>query len=615
MQRKDFLRLSGTLGLPLLLNNIPMKAFSGITGLEETTDCAAIRDRVWVIVQMEGGNDGINTVVSKSQYDLYRTNRPTIHLPETGANSIINLDASLAPNRQVGLHPVMTGFKDLYDAGKLNIVHGTGYANNNRSHFKATDHWLTGGDSTPGLFDLGSGVLGRYLDYTYPGAVTSPTPWMPDPLGLELGEDIASLAYKTNGGKYASVLLTSDASTFSTSVAGLSGPAINPLPASQMGSRIQHVHTVEQSINAYSTRITNTYNAGANLATYPANSYLAYQLKTVARILKGGSKTRIFLVHTGGYDTHDTQSVAGAVHTGGHANLLKNLADSLKAFQTDLQLLGIEDRVITSTFTEFGRTVDENGNRGTDHGGVNPMFIIGKGVKPGTTGNPPDMNMVVDRACVDLQTDYRSVYAAILQDFMGAGNTALAAANLGTFAKSPVISTTAKAASSCYTDIILPIRITNLDAIAENDGSVTVLWKTRLETETDYFEVERNNGSGDFLPVGRKPAAGNSSVTKSYQLNDPQPLNGINQYRLKQVDKNGDFAYYGPVVVNIRNKQKRPEVRISPNPANSFFNIVIQMPYKDIRISTTNGNIRGNVMVNIQTATGFKYTQQVVCRK
>jgi uncharacterized protein (DUF1501 family) len=641
MKRRDFLRYTGTLGVPLLLNKIPANAFSGLDGLTDNTDCLAIRNRVLVLIQMEGGNDGLNTVVPLNQYSLYRTNRPTIYIPDSGANSLINLDTTLPAARQVGIHPAMTAFKDLYDNGKLNVIHGVGYTNNNRSHFKATDHWLTAGDSTPARFDLEAGFMGRYLEYTYPGAVTSPTSWMPDPLALELGANTASIGFKTNLGRYASILLTTDASTFSTSVAGLGGPVINPLPTTQMGNRIQYINSVEQSINAYSTRVTNTYNAGTNLAVYPANSWLSYQLKTVARILKGGSKTKIFLVHVGGYDTHNNQNIAGAMHTGNHANLLRDLADSIKAFQTDLQLLGIEDRVMTATFTEFGRTVDENGNRGTDHGGVNTMFVIGKGVQPGTTGDPINLSLVDDRALIDLKFDYRSVYSALLQDFLGAGNNALNAALISSFPKPAIVSTAAKADVTCFSDIILPVRISELRATPENDGSVTVSWKTATETNTHYFEIERNDGNSNFVSIGRVNAAGNAAFAKNYSFSDKQPLAGLNLYRLKQVDRNGDFSYYGPVSVNLRKRIPTPELRIAPNPAITYFDIQLQMPASDqlvlrifdiqghllkteqhrlsrgansIRINTGGTSLRGKLIVQLQTSGGFKHSQQVLVR-
>jgi uncharacterized protein (DUF1501 family) len=643
MNRRKFLRESMVLGgVPVLVGGLPISAFARFDMPFTSTDCAAIRERVLVIIQMEGGNDGLNTIIPKAQYSIYKNKRPLIAIPDTGANAFINLDGTLPVNNQVGLHPAMTAFKDLYDAGKLNVMHGVGYANNNRSHFKGTDLWLTAGDTnTPGLFDLTSGWMGRYLDYSYPGLINNPTPSMPDPLALELGATSGSLGFKTTTGQYANILLTTDAGSFSSSVAGLGGPPVNPFPASQMGSRLAYVRNIELSINAYSTRVTNTYNAGTNLATYPANSWLAYQLKTVARIIKGGSKTRVFMVHTSGYDTHNGQTELNSPTTGQHATILKDLADSVKAFQTDLQLMNLEDKVMTATFSEFARTLNENGSRGTDHGGVNSMFIIGKGVRPGVSGNPINLTNVVDDAVMDLQFDYRRVYTALLQDFMGAGNGALNATLLSNFqtTKPDIINNAAKADVSCYADIIVPVKLTDLRAVMENDGSVTVHWTTQQELNTSHFIVERSGSIGPYEDMGRVDGYGNSSVPRYYKLNDRTPLRGINIYRLKQVDKNGDFSYYGPVTIRVNNNATAT-ISIMPNPATSFFNIVVnatKASRAQVQVYDMQGHLlmkqeysvavggntwripadrfaKGQVVVLVQTANGIKHSQQILIR-
>jgi uncharacterized protein (DUF1501 family) len=643
MDRRKFLRDSMLLGgVPVIIGNLPIRAFANLNSPLTNTDCLAIRNRVMVIIQMEGGNDGLNTIIPKAQYSIYKTKRPTIAIPETGANAFINLDNTLPVNNQVGLHPAMTAFKDLYDAGKLNVMHGVGYADNNRSHFKGTDLWLTAGDvTTPGLFDLTSGWMGRYLDYSYPGLINNPTPQMPDPLALELGASTGSLGFKTNGGQYANILLTTDAGNFSTAVAGLGGPPVNPFPTSQMGIRLAHVRNIEQSINAYSTRVTNTYNAGNNMATYPANSWLSYQLKTVARLIKGGSKTRVFMVHTGGYDTHNGQVVSGNPTTGHHANILKDLADSIKAFQTDLNLLGLEDKVITATFSEFGRTLGENASMGTDHGGVSNLFIVGKGVRPGVSGNPVNLTNVVDDGVMDLQFDYRRIYTALLQDFMGAGNGALSATYLSNFQnnKPNIISEATKADPACYADILVPVKLTDFTAVLESDGSVTVKWTTQQELNTSHFMVERSGTIGGYEELGRVNGFGNSSIPRNYQFNDRTPLRGTNLYRLKQVDKNGDFTYYGPVPIRVNNNVAAT-VAIAPNPAIGFFNIqtnanksgraTVQifdlqghlLTKQEFTMSNGTNNWRinidrfakGNVVVLIQTSTGIKHSQQIAIK-
>jgi len=641
MQRRNFLKNSILFGgAQLVFNNIPMKTFGMPTSPLTNSDCNAIKDRVLVLIRMEGGNDGLNTIIPVSQYATYRNSRPNIAIPDTGANAFIHLDNTLPDEKKVGLHPAMTAFKDLYDAGKLNVINGAGYADNNRSHFKATDLWLSAGDSTPAAFDYSSGFMGRYLDFSYPGLINNPTTAMPDPLGLELGSSSASLGFKAENGQYTNVLLTVDAGSFSTYVSGLGGAPDSPFATSQMGNRLAYLRNIELSINSYSTRITNTYNAGTNLATYPSNSNLSNQLKTVARIVKGGSKTKIFLVQCGGFDTHANQVVTGNTTTGNHANLLRDLANSIKAFQTDLQLLNIEDKVMTATFTEFGRTLAENGSLGTDHGGVNNMFIIGKSLNAGVTGNVPNLTNIVDGGVVDLQNDYRSIYATLLQDFLGAGTLPLNAAKLDLFAtnKPPIIKETAKADPSCYTSVILPVSLTQLQATLKTDGTVVVSWKTEQESSSSHFEIEKSDALTAFENIGRVDAAGFSSLTKNYRFIDLVPFKGINQYRLKQVDRNGSFSYYGPVVVRV-STQSKTLITMGPNPCRGRLNIRITADSNEIAniviydvqghlllrqnntISRGENSIlvstskfgKGMIIVNIKLKNGTQHSQQIIC--
>jgi len=162
MKRRNFLKYTAPLAAaPMMLQGRSMSPFMTQRMMEAFTNCAEVADRTIVLIQMKGGNDGLNTIVPLDQLSDYAFIRPTTKLAET---DLINLDTTLAIEDQVGLHPAMTGFKDLYDSGKLNIVQGVNYDNNNKSHFKGTDLWLTGGDSTPANFGLTTGWMGRYLD-------------------------------------------------------------------------------------------------------------------------------------------------------------------------------------------------------------------------------------------------------------------------------------------------------------------------------------------------------------------------------------------------------------------------------------------------------------------
>ena len=202
--------------------------------------------------------------------------------------------------------------------------------------------------------------------------------------------------------------------------------------SSEYIDNINFINGMEMAATNYAQRISTVFNAGSNAVTYPQFN-LADQLKTVARMISGGSKTKIFLLRIDGFDNHanqvDSQSNS---HLGKHADLLTELSDSIKAFQDDLEQLGIDENVVTTTFTEFGRKPIENGNKGTDHGNLGPMFVIGKGVQPGITGTHLSLENFTYGGNIkhfDLETqmqhDYRQVYAAIIGDFLGASTSTI----------------------------------------------------------------------------------------------------------------------------------------------------------------------------------------------
>jgi uncharacterized protein (DUF1501 family) len=579
MQRREFLKNSGKVGVgSLLLNGIPVSGFSSPNSPNFT--CQEIRDRILVMVNLFGANDTLNTVVPIQQYDIYAANRPTIKIPDTGANKYLVLDTTLPANQQTALHPIMTPFKTLYDQGKLNVVHGVGYLNNNRSHFKSDDLWNTAGDVSPANFNFDSGWAGQLFEFRYPGLLGSTTPALPDPPCVELGSTNGSLLFQTSTNNNASLLLTnSNVSSFYNTLVSVGGISPASFPASDYGLEMKYVDDVQKLSNVYAQRIQTVFNAGNNSTVVYPNSNIANQLKTVARLIKGGSKSSIYMVHQYGFDTHGAQVVTGDSTTGLHTNLLKDLTEAVKAFQDDIALLGFEDRVVTATHSEFGRTIDENSGVGTDHGGVSTMFIIGKGVKPGVTGTPIDLSpsKVSDRALTDLQYDYRRVWSALLQDFMGHGIQPMTAARMQDYVatKAPIVATTHIAPPSCYINqIVLPITITYLKANLQPSGIAEVLWETSSESNCKEFEVEHSTDSLFWSILGKVNGNGNSSTPKNYTYLHTNPIVGKNFYRLWQIDLNGSRRQYGPVVLNVKDKAGFT-VKNYPNPAIFDFNVTI----------------------------------------
>ncbi len=422
MKRRNFLKILPPLGVtPFVLNGFSMLPFANRQMANVLASCEGVSERVLVLIQLKGGNDGLNTIIPLPDYDRYMALRGTIGIAEAAA---IPLDTTLPNGDQVGLHPSMTGIKALYDQGWAAIVQGVGYQSMNQSHFKGTDLWLSGGGGGGALNNITSGWMGRALQAFYPQVTGVPTPVMPDPLGIQVGDPNTSLGFHTESEHQNSINLSGqDVAGFYSLVQTIGGAPLAEVPATEQGEELDYIMGVERSIGLYAQRITQVFNAGTNsISTYP-NTALASQLKTVARMIRGGCKTKIYLCQLGGFDNHSGQVDAGDTSVGTHAQLLKTLSDAVKTFFDDLDGLGLADRVAACTFSEFGRCAKENGSFGTDHGTLSPMFLFGKGVRPRVHGTNVDLDdLTTDNQLKTKQFDYRQVFASLLQGWLGANN-------------------------------------------------------------------------------------------------------------------------------------------------------------------------------------------------
>lgn len=443
--------------LPITLGGIPIKVMSqnALTRMASQ----GTNDRVLVILQMHGGNDGLNAIIPITDYDLYYSRRANVAIPlKNSARKIIKLDNTLPPDAQVGLHPDMGGLKDLYDRGRMSVIQGVSYYNNNGSHFRGRDISFMGGS-----FDdyFSSGWVGRYLKEAYlkenfPGKsypkdfpVKPPAnPEMLDPLAIEMGSNV-SLIFHQEGNIPMSVSIT-DPDGFNrlvngdpaTNTGGLQGfvdlgndPRGYPpdaLKNSPYGKELLWILGLEEKTKDYAKRLADVYNAAPETSAvypeiYPFNAPtgskrngLSSQFKIIAKLLDGGGinkgvKTKVFMVQIGGFDTHAGQVESYDPTMGSHAALMYHIASAMQAFQNDLKARGLEDRVLTVTTSEFGRRIESNDSYGTDHGTGAPMYVFGKGVNPGVFGKVPDLT----KDNVDMQYDYRQVYSSILRDWMG----------------------------------------------------------------------------------------------------------------------------------------------------------------------------------------------------
>ena len=453
MKRRNFLKIFPSLGVtPFVVNGLPMRPFANSTLAKIMSTCDGVEDRVLVLIQLHGGNDGLNAIIPVEQYDLYANLRPSIRIPNSGTNKFIDLDTTLASPDRVGLHPAMLAMKQMYDDGRVNIVQAAGYTDMNQSHFKGTDLWLTGGDGTAANNTIPSGWMGRSLQAMYPDVLGNPTANNPDPLGIQLGDANPSLGFHTETEHQNVINLSGqDAAGFYSLIQTIGGMPVTNIPDSDHGDEIEFIMGVELSTNLYAQRISSTFNAGSNSSvTYPTTS-LSGQLKTVARLIKGGCKTKIYLCNVGGYDTHGDQIIEGVTTTGSHANLLQQLTEATKFFFDDLKNMDLDDQVVACTFSEFGRCAEENGSFGTDHGTLAPMFLFGKNIKAGVAGTNVNLtNLTNDSQLQGVQNDYRQVFATLLQDWLGANSFVLEQAMFDGYTKLPVVDAAAVAGPDCY---------------------------------------------------------------------------------------------------------------------------------------------------------------------
>jgi uncharacterized protein (DUF1501 family) len=403
MKRREFLSNAMPMAAVTaeVINGFPITALSTQSTLVQALmQGKTLTDHVLVIVQLSGGNDGLNMVIPISTYSNYYNARTNIAIAESSILPIAGVTGT-------GLHPAMTGLQSLFADGKATVVQAVGYPSPNFSHFRATDIWMTASNSNQEVY---SGWAGRYLNYEFPNYPTGyPNSDMPDPLAIQIG---SSTSLMLQGPSQNMGMSITNPTNFYNLISGTTDPA----PATPAGKELKYIRQINQQTQRYTTVIKAAANAVTQQAPYPTSNSLADQLKIVARLVKGGLKTRVYLVNFGGFDTHSVQVNSLDHNTGNHANLLGKVSDAIKAFQDDLKFLGVEDRVIGMTYSEFGRRIKSNSSVGTDHGAAAPLFLFGKNVEPGMLGvNPTIPTTATVNDNVPFQYDFRSIYATLLE--------------------------------------------------------------------------------------------------------------------------------------------------------------------------------------------------------
>jgi uncharacterized protein (DUF1501 family) len=424
MKRRQFLQSGSIMSLPIFLGGLEVSAFgkSSLFNLVNNGD-----DRVLVLIQLNGGNDGLNMVIPLDQYSGLSQVRPTLMLPE---NTVLKL------TDKTGLHPVMSGLQQLYQEEKLAVVQSVGYPNQNRSHFRSTDIWTSGSDADKFLT---TGWAGRYLDQKYPGFPAAyPNADCPDPFAITIGNVVSETCQgpSTNF----SFTLVNEAS-----IRLVEETVAAPADSSCYSNEVEYIRNTIQQSNAYATNVLNAFQKGNNIVTYPENNVnrLANQLKVVANLISGGLGTKIYVVNIGGFDTHANQVQLGETEVladRNHAVLLKEVSDAVAVFLADCTALGISERVVGMTFSEFGRQIKANNSLGTDHGTAAPLIVFGDCVNQGVFGQNPEISVdIAPQEGVPMQYDFRSVYASLLIDWLGASESEVKNVLYNDFQKIPFI--------------------------------------------------------------------------------------------------------------------------------------------------------------------------------
>lgn len=376
---------------------------------------ASAGPRILVVVQLSGGNDGLNTVIPHAD-DAYHAARPKLAI---AASDVLRIDDA------VGLHPSMGALRERFDDGQVSIIQGVGYDQPNRSHFESMDIWHTCRRKDQSRPD---GWIGRFLSQSgtaaggdvpamhlgrepQPLAIASrdvPVPTIRDLREFQLrGKNPRALRTLLDGSFATPV--AAEMKTAETNPAGMSmpesgatGPASNDL--------LQFLRSSTQAAMAASARVQEASTDYRPVVAYP-DSELGQKMRVIAQLIDAGLNTRIYYVGLDGFDTHSRQAAT-------HANLLRQYSDAVSALVRDLHGHGHGDRVCVMTFSEFGRRVAENASEGTDHGAAGPMFLCGGGLRGGVVGPRVDLEQLREGDLAHT-VDFRQVYASVLTDWLG----------------------------------------------------------------------------------------------------------------------------------------------------------------------------------------------------
>ena len=413
ISRKEFIKLSSIVaGGTLLIPKWLYPFFTNRNNLNLLRD--TFNDKILVVVNLNGGNDGLNTVIPYQDSNYYNL-RPDIAIPN---------DAVLPISSDLGLHPSLTQLANYWNQGKLCIIENVGYSNQNLSHFRSTDIWQSASDANQ---TINTGWIARILEQIYPNYTDS----LPDtPMALLQGTTNNLLLTGEQG---LTGIQVDDPSSFLNLVnSTYYNSSDNIIPDTLGGDELQYVRNIDNAAFEYSEYIQNVSDSGINTMDY-ANNSLSVQLSSVAKLISGGCYSPFYITYQSGYDTHSDQ-------INRHGNLMSDLSLALYNFYNDLENQGLGDKVVIMTTSEFGRRPYQNGGGGTDHGAAAPMFVLGNMANGGIIGNVPNLSSFDNSNNLLHEYDYRQVYSSILKQHFGLSSESINNALLNSFENLDIIS-------------------------------------------------------------------------------------------------------------------------------------------------------------------------------
>ena len=398
--RRSFLQALGIAGSGSMMLGANMLTASAPSALSAGI-AAAETDNILILIRLAGGNDGLSTVIPIEQYDTYANARPNIYIPESKVLKLTD---------EFGVPSYMSALEPMWGEGQFKAVHGVGYEGQSLSHFTGSDIFANTDLATTGFSGLNTGWMGRHFENVYPDYLVNPPA---APAAIQIGQ-FGNLVFQGEETNYAFVTSNIDQLeeiAESGVVYGLDNSLFNDC---MYGDQLKFLRGVANTTYEYSGIIHAAYERGEAIGCnveYQDNSF-ARQLSIISKLIKGNLGTKVYMISMGGFDTHGNQPLA-------HERLMSNLSIAINSFYEDLACTQQDDKVLSMTFSEFGRRIFENGSNGTDHGKAAPTLFFGSALNGSAfVGDHPTLEDPDGRGNLEYTMDFRDLYATVLAEWL-----------------------------------------------------------------------------------------------------------------------------------------------------------------------------------------------------